>query len=78
MVQPDSGGVSNGSGFAWDVPATNVQSVTGMDPEEYTLPERFQDAGYATALIGKWHQGAREESHPNENGFDYFYGLLGG
>lgn len=49
-----------------------------MDPEEYTLPERFQDAGYATALIGKWHQGAHAESHPNQNGFDYFYGFLGG
>ena len=29
--------------FAWDVPPANLQrGGSGMDPEEYTLPERFQ------------------------------------
>ena len=29
----------------------------GMAPWEYTLPNLFSDAGYATALFGKWHLG---------------------
>lgn len=61
--------------YAYEVPP---DGSAGIDPNDYTLAERLQDAGYATALIGKWHQGNRPESHPNVNGFDYFYGLLGG
>jgi len=63
---------------AWVLPGTNTPGVDGIDPEAYTLPERFRDAGYATALIGKWHQGTSSASHPNHNGFEYFYGMLGG
>jgi arylsulfatase A-like enzyme len=50
----------------------------GIPAEEYTIAERFRDAGYATALLGKWHQGTRRRFHPNLHGFDEFYGLLGG
>jgi arylsulfatase A-like enzyme len=64
--------------YAWHVPGINVESEIGIDDSMYTIAERFQDAGYATGLIGKWHQGTRAESHPNQNGFDYFYGFLGG
>lgn len=49
-----------------------------IPPETRTIARRFQDAGYQTALIGKWHLGVDGESHPNEMGFDHFYGLLGG
>lgn len=36
--------------------------------EEVTLAEIFQDAGYRTAHIGKWHLG-RAESYPEAHGF---------
>lgn len=63
--------------FAWDLPSVGEEGP-GIAPEAYTLAERFQDAGYATALIGKWHLGPSAESHPNRNGFLHFFGLLGG
>jgi arylsulfatase I/J len=48
----------------------------GLPGETYTLAEMFRDAGYYTALIGKWHLGHRRESFlPENQGFDYFYGL---
>lgn len=49
----------------------------GIHPDERFLPEAFQDAGYQTAMIGKWHLGhAQQTYHPNNRGFDYFYGHL--
>lgn len=50
----------------------------GIPAEAETLPEVFQQNGYHTALIGKWHLGAKKEFSPNANGFDYQYGNLGG
>ncbi len=37
--------------------------------DETTLAERFRDAGYATASIGKWHLGG-PEYYPEHHGFD--------
>ena len=34
--------------------------------------------GYATALVGKWHQGNADRFHPTHRGFDEFYGFRGG
>lgn len=45
---------------------------------EITLAEVLKEAGYSTALIGKWHLnsdlGNESEPQPNDQGFDYFYG----
>jgi arylsulfatase A-like enzyme len=43
-----------------------------------TLAEKFKAAGYATAMVGKWHVGFREGLRPWERGFDHFYGFLAG
>lgn len=43
-----------------------------------TLARMFKDAGYTTALIGKWHMGSTLASGPNHHGFDYSYGCLAG
>ncbi len=49
----------------------------GIHPDEHFMPESFRAAGYQTAMVGKWHLGhAQMTYHPNERGFDHFYGHL--
>lgn len=52
--------------------------LLGLPPSEHTLADQLRAAGYATALVGKWHLGTAEAFHPNQRGFDYFCGMLGG
>lgn len=52
--------------------------IMGIDPMVKLFPRRLQQAGYVTGCVGKWHLGAAEAFHPNNRGFDYFYGFLGG
>jgi arylsulfatase A-like enzyme len=62
--------------------AITPQEVRGMDRislRETTLGDVFQSSGYATGLIGKWHNGALDDRyHPNARGFDEFVGFRGG
>lgn len=53
-------------------------ATIGLRPNIPTLPALLDDAGYDTALIGKWHLGSRARQHPLRRGFDEFYGFLGG
>jgi len=41
----------------------------------YTMGQLFKDAGYATAIFGKWHLGEGPQSLPTAHGFDEFYGI---
>lgn len=50
----------------------------GVDMRELLLPQLLKDAGYATAVIGKWHLGYNEKYHPNHRGVDHFFGFLAG
>ncbi|MEM1026524.1 MAG: arylsulfatase [Planctomycetota bacterium] len=51
----------------------------GISLDERFLPEMLSDAGYTTAMVGKWHLGlARRAYWPTNRGFDSFYGHLGG
>jgi arylsulfatase A-like enzyme len=51
----------------------------GLPPDERLLPEALREAGYYTALIGKWQLGhATQTQWPTHRGFDYFYGHLAG
>ena len=52
--------------------------LLGLPPGEHTLGDHLRAAGYATALIGKWHLGIGDGFHPNERGFDHFCGMLTG
>lgn len=50
-----------------------------LRPEDVTVAKVLQDAGYATALVGKWglgDEGAAECGLPRRHGFDFFFGYL--
>lgn len=62
-----------GVAYATIMPWRNI----GVHPDEHFMPQSFRDAGYQTAMVGKWHLGhAQETYHPNQRGFDHFYGHL--
>jgi arylsulfatase A-like enzyme len=53
----------------------------GLQKSEVTFAELLRSAGYATALIGKWHQGYvhnSEDYHPQNHGFGFFRGYHSG
>ncbi|MGC6427529.1 MAG: sulfatase-like hydrolase/transferase [Akkermansiaceae bacterium] len=52
--------------------------LQGLPVTEHTLADHLKSAGYATGLIGKWHQGMSAPFHPNVRGFDHFVGMLSG
>ncbi len=48
-----------------------------LPADTVTLPKVLQQAGYTTALIGKWGLGGPDSTGiPNQQGFDYFFGYL--
>ena len=50
-------------------------SSISLPAMEITMAEMLRDAGYATAMFGKWHLGAQPYSLPQNKGFDEFYGI---
>ena len=50
----------------------------GLQPSGRSLPQLLKGAGYATALVGKWHLGWKPEFSPNAHGFDEFFGFKSG
>ncbi|MGY6647700.1 arylsulfatase [Wenyingzhuangia sp. IMCC45574] len=49
-----------------------------IDLDEKTIAEVFQENGYKTAALGKWHSGTQGPYHPNSRGFEEFYGFTSG
>ena len=54
-----------------------TREAVGLPPHPATLPRLLKNAGYDTALVGKWHLGLLPQFHPIRHGFDEFYGFLG-
>jgi arylsulfatase A-like enzyme len=50
-------------------------SPNSLPATEITMAEMLREAGYATAMFGKWHLGAESYSQPQNKGFDEFYGI---
>lgn len=50
----------------------------GLPFETVTVAKALGEAGYSTALIGKWHLGSKPAWGPNHFGFDHSYGSLAG
>ena len=55
----------------------NVARI-GLPLSETTIADRLKAAGYATGMFGKWHLGAAPKFHPQQRGFDEYFGFLGG
>lgn len=49
-----------------------------MRPGEVTFGDAFQQAGYRTSYIGKWHNGSQYPNTPPGMGFDEFFGFTAG
>ena len=47
------------------------RSTPGLPQSTTTLATMLGDAGYQTALSGKWHLGLTEESRPQSHGFNH-------
>ena len=62
--------------------ALGPEGTRGLAVRGSSLPQILKDAGYRTALIGKWHlggsvSGATRVGGPRAHGFDVFFGLMG-
>ena len=62
--------------------AIDTLEMRGLDRlalRERTIADMLRGGGYATGLVGKWHNGALDPRyHPNRRGFDEFAGFSGG
>lgn len=75
--------------YAWRGPlpfgVVNVDDPMVIETDRKTMPKYFQELGYATAQVGKWHLGYSNRKPvvwtekltpgPNDVGFDYHFGL---
>ncbi|HVF63291.1 MAG TPA: sulfatase-like hydrolase/transferase [Casimicrobiaceae bacterium] len=58
--------------------AARGRSDLGLPPSHPTLPSLLRDAGYHTALVGKWHLGYPPDFGPTLSGYAEFFGPVGG
>ena len=59
-------------------PPAQANVEVGLPLTESTMAQRMKAAGYATALVGKWHLGHAEKFYPTNRGFGEFFGFLAG
>ena len=53
---------------------TELSDGSGVPPAVGFPVKAFADAGYRTGIFGKWHLGKEEGQHPNDKGFDTYFG----
>ncbi len=53
-------------------------TTLGLPADLPTLPSLLREAGYATALVGKWHLGYPPTFGPLRSGYDEFFGIMAG
>ena len=73
-----TGQYQNRFGRAFEAALSAKSPEDGLSPEVPTLSSMLKEAGYATAMYGKWHLGYRPPQTPIHFGFDDFRGLLTG
>ncbi len=57
---------------------TRDSAVLGLPTDHPTLPSLLRDAGWRTALMGKWHLGYPPHFGPLRSGYEAFYGPMSG
>lgn len=57
---------------------TGAQNERVLPFNTTTLAGALRSAGYATAIVGKWHLGSDPDWNPNRYGFEHSYGSLAG
>jgi arylsulfatase B len=65
--------------FRYGLQTAVIPSVStyGLDTTEWLMPQCLKEAGYNTAIIGKWHLGHADRKYwPKQRGFDYQYGAM--
>jgi arylsulfatase B len=65
--------------FRYGLQTAVIPSVStyGLDTSEWLMPQALKEAGYKTAIIGKWHLGHADKKYwPRQRGFDYQYGAM--
>lgn len=60
-----------------DEPLARVSPQLGLPPNHPTMASLLKGAGYATALVGKWHLGALPHFGPLKSGYEEFFGPMG-
>ncbi len=58
----------------FDEPIASASPELGLPPEHPTMASLLRDAGYATALVGKWHLGSLPWFSPLKSGYAEFFG----
>ena len=61
----------------WDEPLRGTAGF-GLPPEHPTMASLLGQAGYDTALVGKWHLGDLPNFGPLQSGYHEFFGIRGG
>ena len=73
-------GLVEGQGWEIDpdvrVPPAEAIAAQGLPRAELALSEVLKQAGYETAIFGKWHLGTAPDKVPLARGFDHHYGFL--
>ena len=63
-------------------PRTGVSGVSQgegrLNFDETTIADLLKSGGYVTGCFGKWHNGTQPPYHPNNRGFDEYYGFTSG
>lgn len=59
-------------------PEDRPTHADGLQDVEWTFAEALQEAGYATAIFGKWHLGYYPQYNPTRHGFAEFKGYVSG
>lgn len=64
--------------YGWEFNPVGHPVTSGVDARQPMMGQLLKNAGYATAMVGKWHLGQGKGFHPLDRGFDEYFGVLDG